>query len=269
MSLSAMAVDAGRCAVQIFLDTADVKEIRELAALGVVDGVTTNPSLVAKEGRPFREIAAEILQIVDGPISLEVVSTDAPGMMAEARELAKLHKNVVVKIPLIAEGLKAVKQLSGEGIRTNVTLCFSAAQALLAAKAGAGYISPFVGRLDDISHVGMDLVRHLQELRLPDAGPGGQPAHADSFRRSCAGGSPCLHAAAAGPPPAPQASAHRHWTGTISGGLEKGAEDRIGGAVRAALHTLVDMAGPPGLPRAVCVALAKASSLAWSRAKIR
>ena len=147
--------------MQIFLDTADVKEIRELAALGVVDGVTTNPSLVAKEGRPFKDIAAEILQIVDGPISLEVVSTDAPGMMAEARELAKLHKNVVVKIPLIAEGLKAVKQLSREGIRTNVTLCFSAAQALLAAKAGAGYISPFVGRLDDISHVGMELVRQI------------------------------------------------------------------------------------------------------------
>jgi len=147
--------------VQIFLDTADVKEIRELAALGLVDGVTTNPSLVAKEGRPFRDIVAEILQIVDGPISLEVVSTDAAGMVAEARDLAKLHKNVVVKIPLIAEGLKAVRQLAGEGIRTNVTLCFSAAQALLAAKAGAGYISPFVGRLDDISHVGMDLVRQI------------------------------------------------------------------------------------------------------------
>lgn len=147
--------------MQIFLDTADVKELRDLAALGLVDGVTTNPSLVAKEGRPFRDIVAEILQIVDGPISLEVVSTDAPGMLAEARELAKLHKNVVVKIPLIAEGLKAVRQLTGEGIRTNVTLCFSAAQALLAAKAGAGYISPFVGRLDDISHVGMDLVRQI------------------------------------------------------------------------------------------------------------
>lgn len=147
--------------MQIFLDTADVKEIRELAALGLVDGVTTNPSLVAKEGRPFRDIVAEILEIVDGPISLEVVSIDAPGMLAEARELAKLHKNVVVKIPLIAEGLKAVRQLAGEGIRTNVTLCFSAPQALLAAKAGAGYISPFVGRLDDISQVGMDLVRQI------------------------------------------------------------------------------------------------------------
>ena len=147
--------------MQIFLDTADVKEIREMAVLGLVDGVTTNPSLIAKEGRPFRDIVAEILTIVDGPINLEVVSTDAPGMVAEGRELAKLHKNVVVKIPLIAEGLKAVRLLHAEGIRTNVTLCFSAPQALLAAKAGASYISPFVGRLDDISHVGMDLVRQI------------------------------------------------------------------------------------------------------------
>jgi len=147
--------------VQIFLDTADVKEIREMAALGLVDGVTTNPSLIAKEGRPFRDIVAEILTVVDGPINLEVVSTDAPGMVAEGRELAKLHQNVVVKIPLIAEGLKAVRLLHAEGIRTNVTLCFSAPQALLAAKAGASYISPFVGRLDDISHVGMDLVRQI------------------------------------------------------------------------------------------------------------
>ncbi len=147
--------------MQIFLDTADVKEIREMAALGLVDGVTTNPSLIAKEGRPFRDIVAEILTVVDGPINLEVVSTDAPGMVAEGRELAKLHKNVVVKIPLIAEGLKAVRLLHAEGIRTNVTLCFSAPQALLAAKAGASYISPFVGRLDDISHVGMDLVRQI------------------------------------------------------------------------------------------------------------
>lgn len=147
--------------MQIFLDTADVKEIRELATLGLVDGVTTNPSLVAKEGRPFRDIVADILKIVDGPINLEVVSTETLAMVAEGRELAKLHKNVVVKIPLIAEGLKAVRQLSRDGIRTNVTLCFSGPQALLAAKAGAAYISPFVGRLDDISHVGMELVRQI------------------------------------------------------------------------------------------------------------
>jgi transaldolase len=145
----------------IFLDTANVAEIRELVSLGIVDGVTTNPSLVAKEGRPFRDIVNEIIQIVDGPISLEVVSTEAGGMLAEARELAKIHRNVVVKIPLIAEGLKAVKQLTAEGIKTNVTLCFSPTQALLAAKAGATYISPFVGRLDDISHEGIDLVRTI------------------------------------------------------------------------------------------------------------
>lgn len=147
--------------MQIFLDTADVKEIRELASLGLVDGVTTNPSLVAKEGRPFRDIVDEIVRIVDGPISLEAVSTDCQGMVAEARDLARIHTNVVVKIPLIAEGLKAVKQLSLEGVKTNVTLCFSPSQALLAAKAGATYISPFVGRLDDVSHVGMDLVRQI------------------------------------------------------------------------------------------------------------
>ncbi len=147
--------------MQIFLDTADVKEIRELATLGLVDGVTTNPSLVAKEGRPFRDIVADILKIVDGPINLEVVSTEALAMVTEGRDLAKLNKNVVVKIPLIAEGLKAVRQLTQAGIKTNVTLCFSAPQALLAAKAGATYISPFVGRLDDIGHVGMDLVRQI------------------------------------------------------------------------------------------------------------
>jgi transaldolase len=147
--------------MQIFLDTADVKEIRDLYALGVVDGVTTNPSIVAKSGRPFKEVILEILGIVDGPISLEVVSTDTAGMLGEARELATLHRNVVVKIPLIAEGLKAVRQLSREGIRTNVTLCFSPTQALLAAKAGATYISPFVGRLDDIAQDGLELVRQI------------------------------------------------------------------------------------------------------------
>jgi transaldolase len=148
----------------IFLDTANVKEITEAASLGVLDGVTTNPSLAAKEGRPFRELAEEICRIVDGPVNLEVVSTDANGMVAEGRDLAKLHANVVVKVPMIAEGLKAVKLLAADGIRTNVTLCFSPNQALLAAKAGAAYISPFLGRLDDISHVGMDLVRDIVHI---------------------------------------------------------------------------------------------------------
>jgi len=147
--------------MKFFLDTASVKEIREGVALGVVDGITTNPSLVAKEGRPFREIVEEICRLVDGPINLEVVGTDAGTMVAEGRDLAKIHANVVVKIPMIAEGLKAVRRLHLEGIKVNVTLCFSPSQALLAAKAGATYISPFIGRLDDVSHVGMDLVRDI------------------------------------------------------------------------------------------------------------
>ncbi len=147
--------------MKLFLDTASVKEIREGVALGVVDGITTNPSLVAKEGRPFREIVVEICRLVEGPINLEVVGTDADTMVAEGRDLAKIHANVVVKIPMIAEGLKAVRRLHLEGIKVNVTLCFSPSQALLAAKAGATYVSPFIGRLDDISHVGMEVVRDI------------------------------------------------------------------------------------------------------------
>ena len=147
--------------MKFFLDTASVKEIREGVALGVVDGITTNPSLIAREGRPFREIVEEICRLVDGPINLEVVGTDADTMVAEGRDLAKIHANVVVKVPMIAEGLKALRRLHLEGIKVNVTLCFSPNQALLAAKAGATYISPFIGRLDDISHVGMELVRDI------------------------------------------------------------------------------------------------------------
>ena len=147
--------------MKIFIDTANVDHIREANALGVVDGVTTNPSLIAQEGRDFRQVVEEICSIVDGPISAEVVSMDAEGMVAEAKELSKIHKNIVVKIPMNAEGLKAVKVCSQKGIPTNVTLVFSASQALLAAKAGATYVSPFVGRLDDISHTGMDLVEEI------------------------------------------------------------------------------------------------------------
>lgn len=147
--------------MKFFIDTADVKEIRAAHEMGCVDGVTTNPSLIAKTGRPFEETIKEICSIVDGPISAEVVSLTAPEMLAEARVLAKIHKNIVVKIPMTVEGMKAVKTLTAEGIRTNVTLCFSANQALLAAKAGATYISPFVGRLDDISQDGMDLIRDI------------------------------------------------------------------------------------------------------------
>ena len=150
--------------MKFFIDTANINEIKEAASYGLLDGVTTNPSLVAKEGKNFRELLDEIIKIVDGPISAEVVSTDYDGIMKEARELAKIHKNIVVKVPLIKEGIKAVKSLSDEGINTNVTLCFSPSQALLAAKAGAAYISPFVGRLDDISHDGMGLVQQIVQI---------------------------------------------------------------------------------------------------------
>ena len=147
--------------MKFFIDTANVKAIKEMAALGVLDGVTTNPTLVAKEGRDFLEVLREICEIVDGPISAEVISLEAEGMVREARELAKIHKNIVIKIPMTREGLKATKALSREGIKTNVTLIFSSNQALLAAKAGATYVSPFVGRLDDIGQVGMDVVREI------------------------------------------------------------------------------------------------------------
>lgn len=147
--------------MKFFLDTASVKEIQEAASLGLLDGVTTNPSLVAKEGRVFREVLVEICNIVDGPISAEVVSLEADKMVKEGKELAKIHKNIVVKVPLIAEGLKATKRLASEGIRVNVTLCFSPTQAILAAKAGAWCVSPFIGRLDDISSNGMELIRQI------------------------------------------------------------------------------------------------------------
>jgi transaldolase len=147
--------------MKFYLDTASVKEIKEAASLGLLDGVTTNPSLVAKEGRVFREVLVEICNIVDGPVSAEVVSLEADAMVKEGKELAKIHKNIVVKVPLIAEGLKATKRLAAEGIRVNVTLCFSPTQALLAAKAGAWCVSPFIGRLDDISSNGMELVRQI------------------------------------------------------------------------------------------------------------
>jgi transaldolase len=150
--------------MKFFIDTADVKEIREAAAMGLVDGVTTNPSLVAKTGRKFREILLEICDFVKGPVSAEVVGVKYDEIMKEARELAALRPNIVVKVPLIPEGLKAVRTLTDEGIKTNVTLCFSATQALLAAKAGATYISPFVGRLDDVSTNGMQLIREICEI---------------------------------------------------------------------------------------------------------
>ncbi|OIN98260.1 fructose-6-phosphate aldolase [Candidatus Desantisbacteria bacterium CG_4_10_14_0_8_um_filter_48_22] len=147
--------------MKFFIDTADVNEIREAAELGVIDGVTTNPSLISKTGKKFLDVIKEITTIVDGPISAEAVSLKKDEIIAEARELVKIHRNIVVKVPFIPEGMKAVKVLSKEGIKTNVTLVFSPNQALIAAKVGASYVSPFIGRLDDISHVGMDLVRQI------------------------------------------------------------------------------------------------------------
>lgn len=147
--------------MQLFIDTADIEEIKEAQEMGVIDGVTTNPSLVAKTGRKFIDVLTDIVSIVSGPVSAEVISTDAPGMITEAKELASLADNIVIKIPLIPEGLKAVKQLTDQGIKTNVTLVFSPLQALLAAKAGATYASPFVGRLDDIAHTGMELIDQI------------------------------------------------------------------------------------------------------------
>ena len=148
----------------MFIDTANVEEIRQANDWGVICGVTTNPSLIAKEGKVFEEVIKEITTIVDGPISAEVVAPDAEGMVVEARKLASIHKNIVIKIPVTLEGLKAVKVLSAEGIKTNVTLIFSAAQALMAARAGATYVSPFVGRLDDISDNGMDLISDIADI---------------------------------------------------------------------------------------------------------
>ena len=150
--------------MKFFIDSADISEIKEAASMGIIDGVTTNPSLVAKTGRKFRDVLVEICDVVRGPVSAEVVSTKVDGMMQEARELAALRPNVVVKIPLIPDGLKAVRICTEEGIHTNVTLCFSANQALLAAKAGATYISPFVGRVDDVSSDGMSVVADILEI---------------------------------------------------------------------------------------------------------
>lgn len=150
--------------MKFFIDTADVAEIKEAHALGILDGVTTNPSLIKKSGRPFAEVAREICKLVSGPVSLEVTSVDSTGMLKEAEQLAKFGDNVVIKLPLIPEGLKACKVLSSQGIKTNVTLCFQPVQALLAAKAGATYISPFVGRLDDLGQDGIEIIPQIRQI---------------------------------------------------------------------------------------------------------
>ena len=150
--------------MKLFIDTASIKEIKEAVSLGLIDGVTTNPSLISKENRPADDLLKEICSLVPGPVSAEVISLEAEKMVVEARQLSSIARNIVIKVPLVKEGLKAVKILSNEEIKTNVTLCFSSSQALLAAKAGANYISPFVGRLDDISHRGMDLAREIKTI---------------------------------------------------------------------------------------------------------
>lgn len=150
--------------MKLFIDTANVEEIKKANDMGVICGVTTNPSLIAKEGRDFVEVIKEITAIVDGPISAEVISLEAEGMIKEARELANLHQNIIIKIPMTTEGLKAVKVLTSEGIKTNVTLIFSAPQALLAARAGATYVSPFLGRLDDIGQEGLNLIEEIVDI---------------------------------------------------------------------------------------------------------
>ncbi|OGW13798.1 MAG: fructose-6-phosphate aldolase [Nitrospirae bacterium GWA2_42_11] len=150
--------------MKFFIDTANIEEIKEAESLGLIDGVTTNPTLVSKENREFRGLIKEICSVIDGPVSAEVIALDSEGMIKEARELSAIHKNVVVKIPMTPHGLKAVRRLSQEHIRTNVTLIFSPSQALLAAKAGATYVSPFVGRLDDVSYAGMELITQIRTI---------------------------------------------------------------------------------------------------------
>ena len=150
--------------MKFFIDTANIDEIKKAVDMGMVDGVTTNPSLIARENKPFEEIITEISTVVDGPISAEVIALDSEGMLAEGRELAKISPNIVIKVPMTTEGLKATKAFSAEGIKTNVTLVFSSAQALMAAKAGATYVSPFVGRLDDIAQTGMDLISDIMTI---------------------------------------------------------------------------------------------------------
>jgi transaldolase len=157
-------IKEGNFPMKLFIDTANIDEIRSANELGVICGVTTNPSLIAREGRDFKEVVTEITSIVDGPISAEVISLESPKMVDEALELVKIHKNIIIKIPMCAEGLKAVKILAAKGIKTNVTLIFSAAQALLAARAGATFVSPFLGRLDDIAWEGTELVADIAEI---------------------------------------------------------------------------------------------------------
>ena len=211
--------------MKFFIDTANIDEIKRINAMGVLDGVTTNPSLIAKEsGKPFEAIIAEICAIVDGPISAEVISLEAPAMIEEGRTLAKIHPNVVVKLPLIPEGLKACKALTAEGIKTNVTLLFSATQALIAAKAGATYVSPFVGRLDDINLDGMELIRRSwPSSRTTTWRPSPRRLHSPPppRHRGRPGRRPRGHHPPQGLRPDAEAPPHGQRRRAVSGGLEK------------------------------------------------
>ena len=217
--------------MKLFIDTANVDEIREAASWGILDGVTTNPSLVAKTGRDFRSVIEEICAIVDGPVNAEVVSTNSAGMIEEGERLAHIHPNVYVKAPMTAEGLKATRYLSDRGIRVNVTLVFSAAQALLAAKAGASFISPFVGRLDDIGHDGMALIEQivviLEQLCLLLRSLGGQRAQPSARDPRCADGCPYRHLPVRGSPAAAQASLDRHRSRALPVRLEKSQRRQV------------------------------------------
>ena len=221
--------------MKFFVDTADIGEIRELAATGLLDGVTTNPTLISKAGRPIRQVIAEICEAVPGPISAEVAATDFDGMMAEAKILSAIAKNVTIKVPLTWDGLKACKALSSEGTMVNVTLCFSANQALLAAKAGATFISPFVGRLDDIGFDGMELIREIRVIydnyELPHRDPRRLRAHAAARQAGGDGRRRRRHHSAGGAQEARPAPADRQGPGELPRRLE---EDRPDHRVRPA-----------------------------------
>ncbi|HZU41388.1 MAG TPA: fructose-6-phosphate aldolase [Terriglobales bacterium] len=211
--------------MKFFVDTANLNEIREAASLGILDGVTTNPSLVAKEGKPFKETILEICEVANGPVSVEVTALDAGGMCKQGQDYASWHKHVVVKLPTTREGVKACRCLSQQGIPINMTLCFSANQALLVAKAGATYVSPFVGRLDDISHVGMDLIRQIVQIyknyNYPTQILAASLRHPLHVVDSALAGAPCRDHAVQGSGPHVQTSADRQGSGPISQGLGK------------------------------------------------
>jgi len=217
--------------MKFFLDTANIDEIRDAASTGVLDGITTNPTLISKEGNSFEDQLLKICSLVNGPVSAETVSRDAAGMIDEGRHLAKLHSNIVVKCPMTKEGLKATKILTEERIRVNVTLVFSAPQAIMAAKAGAYFVSPFVGRLDDIAESGMDLIKTIVTIfdnyRIQDSGPGRVRSQSRPHRSSWIDGCRYLHDAREGFRSTVQASTHGQGYRTVLEGLGKSSGDQV------------------------------------------